>query len=936
MPPALQPRLSRWSRGSRGSRPSRALLPALALLLLLSPLPSPAGWVVPPSPDSPEAQIHLTLFDLPDPSRTDPATRAELAVQREFLRLAPSLLRERALLRDPDADPPPYVLHLHRFSGIQVEGVESTLLAIAGNVAPDVLSVNFRQSDTYIRQGFLYPLDLPADRYFPSLPPSDVARRIHPKIAPVVRRPSPSGPEHVWMLPAGPPLGRVILFRRDLFDAARLPYPAPDWTWDDFLAACRAIADPASGTYAIGLSRGKHESYLWLPFLWGAGGEALAWDETSRRWIAAFDSPEAARALDFYLRITSEPWRDSLGRLRRGYAIKDPSEANLKWQRGQLGMRFSYLDDQLFASLNPDLTGMAPMPVGPASRGTEINSRMLAIFAGVTNPLVRDAAWEFIRFQYSPEADAIRVSALVQGGFGRFVSPERLAAAGFPDLSLSIPPEWRDCQDIAIRDGRPEPYGQNANTIYDILTPPIRRAEELSLNGSLPTDPEARLAVLRSLLADAKRRADVEMLGRVPPSAMRIRRAAAVALLLLLLLLATLAVRQTLCIFFPKKASAPATRSPDGRLSAGQPSPSARPRPFRRYLPPLLLILPAALTILLWAYVPLVRGSLMAFFDYHIFGTSAFVGLDNFANLLWDPDWWLALLASARYALLVIVLTFIPPVLLAVLLQETPVGSVFFRVVFYLPAAISGLVVILMWKSFLEPSEAGLLNRLVLPLPGAAWLLLALLPLLLGLHLARRLAPHNRLHAFLALAAALLLASAALSPFRRVLDAAPSFLAALSSPLPEPVRWLDDSRTALFSCVLPMLWAGMGPGCLIYLAALKGIPDDLYEAADIDGASFTDKLLFVVLPVLRPLLVINFVGVFIAAWQAEANILAMTAGGAGTEVAGLRIFYQAFVFLRLGPATAAAWMLASILIGFTLLQLRILSRVQFRANRPEE
>ena len=667
-PPSRPSRSSWWSWWSRLSHPSR--LPSYFFLLassfLLSLLPAQAGWLVPPTPEAPEAHVHLTLFDLPDPSRTDPATRAELAVQREFLRLAPSLLRERALLRDPAADPPPYVLHLHRFSGIQVEGVESTLLAIAGNVAPDVLSVNFRQSDTYIRQGFLYPLDLPADRYFTALPPDDVDRRIHPKIAPVVRRPSPAGEEHTWMLPAGPPLGRVVLFRRDLFDAARIPYPSPDWTWDDFLAACRAIADPASGTYAIGLSRGKHESYLWLPFLWGAGGEALEYDPASRRWIAAFDSPEAARALDFYLRITSEPWRDSLGRLRRGYAIKDPSEANLKWQRGQLGMRFSYLDDQLFANLNPDLTGMAPMPVGPASRGTEINSRMLAIFAGVTNPLVRDAAWEFIRFQYSPEADAIRVAALVRGGFGRFVSPERLAAAGFPDLSLAIPGEWRDCQDIAIRDGRPEPYGQNANTIYDILTPPIRRAEELSLNGTLPDDPAARLAVLRSLLADAKRRADVEMLGRVPPSAMRIRRAAAIALLLLLLLLAALAVRQTLRIFFPKR--------PKGPLPPRLVVPSSRrfsvssfrrfvgSSSFRRWLPPLLLILPAALTILVWAYIPLVRGSLMAFFDYHIFGSSAFVGLDNFANLLWDPDWWLALLASARYALLVIVLTFIPPV----------------------------------------------------------------------------------------------------------------------------------------------------------------------------------------------------------------------------------------------------------------------------------
>ena len=79
-----------------------------------------------------------------------------------------------------------------------------------------------------------------------------------------------------------------------------------------------------------------------------------------------------------------------------------------------------------------------------------------------------------------------------------------------------------------------------------------------------------------------------------------------------------------------------------------------------------------------------------------------------------------------------------------------------------------------------------------------------------------------------------------------------------------------------------------------------------------------------------------FVGVFIAAWQAEANVLAMTAGGAGTEVAGLHIFYKAFIFLRLGPATAAAWVLGCLLVGFTLYQLRILSRVEFRANREEK
>ena len=246
--------------------------------------------------------LHLTIFDLPDPSRTDPATRAELAVQREFLRRAPDLLRARQA-----ADPARYgnrdlsalAVRLHRAAGIKVEGVESTLLAIAGNVAPDVLYVNFRQSDTYVRQGFLHPLDLPADRYFAALPPEEVARRIHPKIEPVVRRPGPDGATHVWAMPGGPPLARVVLFRRDLFDAAGVPAPKPDWTWDDFHRACRAIADPARGVYALGLSRGKHESYLWMPFLWGVGGDALAFDDTQHRWRAVFDSPAAAEALDY-------------------------------------------------------------------------------------------------------------------------------------------------------------------------------------------------------------------------------------------------------------------------------------------------------------------------------------------------------------------------------------------------------------------------------------------------------------------------------------------------------------------------------------------------------------------------------------------------------------------------------------------------------------
>ena len=273
-----------------------------------------AGEVEWTAPDA--AVVHLTLFDLPDPARTDPATRAELAVQRAFLAEVPDRLAERWRERGETA-PGSLRVRLHRFSGIQVEGVESTLLAIAGNVAPDVLSVNFRQSDTYVQQGFLHPLDAPGEGYFDALPGGERERALPGPVAPVARRAGPDGDVRLWMLPGGPLLGRVVLYRRDLFEAAGVPPPGPDWTWDDFLAACRAIADPAAGVYALGLSRGKHESYLWMPFLWGAGGEALAQDVPGGPWRAVFDSDAGARALDFYIRLTSEPWRDAAGRLQQ-------------------------------------------------------------------------------------------------------------------------------------------------------------------------------------------------------------------------------------------------------------------------------------------------------------------------------------------------------------------------------------------------------------------------------------------------------------------------------------------------------------------------------------------------------------------------------------------------------------------------------------------
>ena len=335
----------------------------------------------------------------------------------------------------------------------------------------------------------------------------------------------------------------------------------------------------------------------------------------------------------------------------------------------------------------------------------------------------------------------------------------------------------------------------------------------------------------------------------------------------------------------------------------------------------------------------------MAFFDYRLLGGSTWVGVDNFGDLLFDRYWWSSVWNALRYSVLIVAFTFLPPILLAILLHEVPRGKLLFRTLYYLPAMMTGLVTVLLWKQFYEPSEFGVLNRFLLRIPAWAFVGAGLLVLILSVHLARRLRIHELRRPAWGIVLGGLLVCLALSDLAAPMlfpggavtwHALGQLPARLFETLPEPYRWLSDEKTAMMACVLPMVWAGLGPGCLIYLAALKGMPDDLYEAADIDGATFTDKILFVVFPYLKAILLINFVGVFIASWyNATAGILAMTGGAANTEVAGLHIWYKAFTYLKFGPATAMAWMLGFLLIGFTVHQLRILARVEFRTASDE-
>ena len=875
--------------------------------------------------------IHVT-GDLTGLANDDPNGRARYANHLAFIKSFPELFAKKYKAKYK-ANPAKYGRHnwnnvevdVRPFTGISIPGVESDLLSIAGGIAPDILYINFRKSNNYIMNGFLYPLDKPEDGYFSSLTTEEVDFRINKKLWPVIKRPGPDGKEHLWAMPNGGIVGKVLLYRKKLFDELDIPYPDDKWTWNDMYDAAKKITDPPNGIYGLLLGGGKHESWFWCTYLWSAGGDVMKYDPKIRKWKCIYDSPAAAIALNFYLKLATEKWTDSTGMVRYGYSSKGTGDDYMKWDRSEIGMMISYIDEKLFATINPDQVGMAPIPLGPTGiRGGEINSRIYGLFSQIKEPAVRDAAWEYIISTDSKESMARYTKAMVEEGYGAFVNPKYLEMFGYPEIIRLCPKGWASCFALALKTGKPEPYGPNSNFAYDMMTEPIQEAELLSLKGELPEDKDARLESLQNLLTKSCDKANEVMLGEIKPAERLQRRIVAGIVIAAIIAVFTMIFRKIFRIFTPATGS-------------------GKPKGWGlwRYRWAYFILVPAVVTILLWQYIPLFSGSVMAFLNYKLVGTSTFVGLDNFGDIIYDSFWWSAIWNSFRYSFLVIAMTFVPPIILAVLLQEVPKGSVLYRIIYYLPAVNTGIVTLLLWKLFYEPSEKGMLNSLLLQVPAIAFLAFGIILLVICILFARRLILNEMrfgavcmyIAGFMLLSACAGLASPILWHNRETFSTAIMNLPfRLFDFMPEPQRWLSDPKTALVSCIIPMMWAGMGPGCLIYLAALKGVPEDYYEAADIDGANVLDKILFIVFPMLRPLIIINFIGVFIGSWYSSTStVLALTGGGAGTEVAGLHIWYKAFTYLNFGSATAAAWMLGFMLIGFTVYQLQILSKLEFKS-----
>ncbi len=135
-----------------------------------------------------------------------------------------------------------------------------------------------------------------------------------------------------------------------------------------------------------------------------------------------------------------------------------------------------------------------------------------------------------------------------------------------------------------------------------------------------------------------------------------------------------------------------------------------------------------------------------------------------------------------------------------------------------------------------------------------------------------------------------------------------------------PVNWLTGEHLALFTLSLLQVWQ-FGSAMVIFLAALKGIPSELYEAASIDGGGKWKQFIHITLPQISSVIFFNLIMQSIQALQNFTSAFVITNGGPmkKTYIIGMKLYDDAFRFYKVGYACAESWILFIVILALTLL-----------------
>ena len=278
----------------------------------------------------------------------------------------------------------------------------------------------------------------------------------------------------------------------------------------------------------------------------------------------------------------------------------------------------------------------------------------------------------------------------------------------------------------------------------------------------------------------------------------------------------------------------------------------------------LFFISPWLIGYALFYFLPMIASLGFSVFSFTLSSPedAQFVGLANWRRMIFeDPNTWSSLLVTFKFALISLPIGMISAFLLAVLLNSKQlIGRNLFRTLFYAPTMIPLIAAILIWSRVLNP-QTGWMNRLI-------------------------------------------------------------EMFGIDAVGMNGLRWMDDPNLIYIAYTFIGLY-GIGNAILINLAALQGVPTELYEAAEIDGASWLRRLWTITVPMITPVifynLILSMVGLlqyFIVPW-----VLTLGSGypEGSTNFYMIYFYKQAFTFQNMGYGASLAWLMFIVALIITVL-----------------
>lgn len=282
----------------------------------------------------------------------------------------------------------------------------------------------------------------------------------------------------------------------------------------------------------------------------------------------------------------------------------------------------------------------------------------------------------------------------------------------------------------------------------------------------------------------------------------------------------------------------------------------------------MIFLAPWTIGFLLFTVYPMGASLVYSFSEYHIRQPLIWIGLTNFINLFKDKLFYTALLNTGYMVLFGVPVSLLLSFICAILLNIKVPGQSIYRVIYFLPSIVPTIASTMLWLWILNPSS-GLMNML---------------------------------------------------------------LQAIGVRGP---NWLVDPLWAKPSLILLLLW-GMGGTIVIYLSGLQDVPTSLIEAAQLDGASWWQRLVNITIPMVSPITVFNLITGVIGMFQyfAQAYVVGNAAGAMGSPL-NSTLFYSVYLyqtgfqFLKMGYASAMAWILFFIILACTILLLKLSNRYTY-------